>query len=239
VRHASLGPRCPRCFSKPALCLCPQLVPRAGRTAVRVVVHETELHKSTNSGRLLPLLWREASMVVYGHGAPSLPAQPWPEGTRPLVLFPLAGAPTLDTIVDDDPRPFSLVVLDGTWHQANRLRKRFHHARVPFVRLPERERPTLYKLRRGHFGASLSTLEATAAALAILERDDDVEAHLVDGFRRMQDRTLWLRGAIDADDVYGGLPAGLQRHTVNGPAAAAAPQHDGDDGDIDDATAGA
>ncbi len=204
------------------LCLCPHLVPRAGRTAVRVVVHETELQKSTNSGRLLPLLWRDAALVVYGNGAPALPAQPWPDDTRPVVLFPLAGAPALDTLVDDDPRPFSLLVLDGTWHQANRLRKRFHHARVPFVRLPERARPTLYKLRRGHFGASLSTLEATAAALAILEGDDDVEAHLVDGFRRMQDRTLWLRGALDADDVYGGLPAGLQRHTINQPQADAA-----------------
>jgi DTW domain-containing protein YfiP len=200
------------------LCLCPALAPRAGRTNVRVVVHETELLKSTNSGRLLPLLWRDAALVVYGNGAPPLPEHPWPDGTRPLVLFPLAGAPTLDAVVDDDPRPVTLLLLDGTWHQANRLRKRFHHGHVPFVRLPPRTGPSLYRLRRGHFDASLSTLEAAAAALSILEHDATVEDHLVDGFRRMQDRTLWLRGALNADEVYGGLPAGLQRHTVNQPS---------------------
>jgi hypothetical protein len=236
VRHTSIGPRCPRCFMKPVLCLCAQLVPRAGRHHVHVVIHEVELTKSTNSGRLLPLLWRDAGLVVYGNNAPPLPDRFWPDDTRPLVLFPLAGAPTIDSVVDEDPRPFSLIVLDGTWHQANRLRKRFHHARVPFVRLPERTRPTLYRLRHGHFGASVSTLEAAAAALAIVERDAGVEEHLVDGFRRMQDRTLWLRGAIGADDVYGGVPAGLMRHAVNAAGASvtsgatdAADDHDDDD----------
>jgi DTW domain-containing protein YfiP len=228
---------------KPVLCLCAQLLARSGKHHVHVVAHETELMKSTNSGRLVPLLWRDASLVVYGNGAPSLPERLWAEQARPVVLFPLAGAPTIDTLVteagtrgddDGDPRPFAVIVLDGTWHQANRLRKRFHHARIPFVRLPDHARPTLYRLRQGHFGASMSTLEAAAAALAILERDDGVYEHFVDGFRRMQDRTLWLRGVIDADDVYGGVPEGLLRHAINAPTederhlAADDRQHDDD-----------
>lgn len=217
---------------KPLLCICAQLTPRAGTHHVHVVAHEIELMKSTNSGRLVQLLWRDASLVVYGNGAPNLPERFWGEATRPLVLFPLAGAPTIDTVIDDDPRPFSVIVLDGTWHQANRLRKRFHHARVPFVRLPELARPTLYRLRQGHFGASMSTLEAAAAALAILERDDGVYDHFVDGFRRMQDRTLWLRGVIGADDVYGGIPPGLLRHAVNAPANGA--HADVDEGESED-----
>jgi DTW domain-containing protein YfiP len=231
---------------KPALCLCAQLVPRATRTAVRVVVHESELWKSTNSGRLLPLLLGNATLVPYGNGRPDLPPELWPANTRPVVLFPLEGAPTVDTVVrNEDPndvgandttdassngtkdslsvghdrRPFTLIVLDGTWHQANRVRKRFHHLRVPFVRLPDTDEPSLYRLRRGHFGSSLSTLEAAARAVAILEGDPTVAEHLVDGFRRMQDRTLWLRGALAADDVYGGLPAGVQRHAVSAGAS--------------------
>jgi DTW domain-containing protein YfiP len=230
---------------KPLLCLCAQLTPRAGRHHVHVVAHETELMKSTNSGRLVPLLWRDASLVVYGNGAPTLPEHFWGEGTRPLVLFPLAGAPSIETViapahdagVDDDPRPFSVIVLDGTWHQANRLRKRFHLLRVPFVSLPEPARPTLYRLRQGHFGASMSTLEAAAAALAILERDESVYDHFVDGFRRMQDRTLWLRGVLGADDVYGGIPAGLLRHAVNARPSGPQGDHDADEADdvVDDA----
>jgi hypothetical protein len=31
----------------------------------------------------------------------------------------------------------------------------------------------------------------------------------------MVDRTLWLRGELAADDVYGGLPPGVERHDIN------------------------
>ena len=217
MRHMSLDPRCARCFMKPALCLCAVLKRRATRAHVRVVVHEIELQKSTNSGRLVPLLLSNAELVPYGNENSPLPPAPWPASTRPIVIFPLEGAPWLSDLVDDDERPRTLLMLDGTWHQANRLRKRFLTARVPFARLPVDVRPSTYQLRQGHFAGSLSTLEATARALAILEGDADVEAHLLDGFRRMVDRTLWLRGSKDAVDVYGGLPAGITRHGINKP----------------------
>ena len=132
------------------------------------------------------------------------------------MLFPQQGVATVDEIaprLGDEPR--TLIVLDGTWHQANRLRKKFLVAGIPFVRLPDGVKPSTYQLRTGSFGASMSTLEAAARALAVFEGDDAVEAHLVDGFRRMVDRTLWLRGSKDRDDVYGGLPEGLHRHAVN------------------------
>lgn len=215
MRHMSVDPRCARCFMKPALCLCSTLGARLTRSHVRIVVHEIELQKSTNSGRLVPLLLHNAALVPYGNEHSPLPPTPWPEGTRPVVVFPLQGAPLLTDLVDDDPRPRTLIILDGTWHQANRLRKRFLMAHVQFARLPVDNRPSTYRLRQGPFAGSLSTLEATARALAILEQDVDVEAHLLDGLRRMVDRTLWLRGSIDASDVYGGLPPGITRHGIN------------------------
>ena len=204
---------------KPALCLCSALVRRPTRAHVRVVVHEVELEKSTNSGRLLPLLLQQAQMVSYGGNVPLVePRSICPPGTRPVVLYPALGAPTIDAFVKPDEPPPCLIVLDGTWHQAARLRKRFLVERIPFARLPDDARPSHYHLRQGHFAQSMSTLEAAARALAILDGDDDVdtgiEAHLVDGFRRMVDRTLWLRGSKDASDVYGGLPAGVMRHDI-------------------------
>ena len=214
---------------KPALCLCAVLSLRATRHHVRVVVHDIELQKSTNTGRLLPLLLQQAALVPYGGRHPPLSTSLWPAGTRPLVLFPITGAPELPALLDDDPTPRTLIVLDGTWHQANRLRKRFHLARVPFARLPVDARPSTYQLRNSQFAGSLSTLEAAARALAILEGDADVEAHLVDGFRRMVDRTLWLRGSKAGVDVYGGLPAGVTRHGINRTAA-----DDDDDDSADD-----
>jgi DTW domain-containing protein YfiP len=216
VRHASFDPRCPTCFMKPALCLCGVFRRRPIRCHVRVVAPDTELQKSTNTGRLLPLLLEQTEIIVHGGPHhPSVSARLWPEGTRPVVLFPLEGAPTIDAFVDARKPPVCLIVLDGTWRQANRLRKRFLVERVPFARLPDDAHQSLYALRHGHFEGSRSTLEATARALAILEGDEAVFEHLIDGFRRMVDRTLWLRGELGPDEVYGGLPPGVERHDIN------------------------
>lgn len=205
---------------KPALCLCAVLVQRPTRTRVSVVVHDVELQKSTNSGRLIPLLLSNAALVPYGGPHVPLDVERVFAGQRAFVLFPQQGVATVDDVAArlkaaGDTGPTTLIVLDGTWHQANRLRKRFLVAGIPFVRLPDEVRPSTYQLRTGSFGTSMSTLEAAAHAVSVLEGDAAVEAHLVDGFRRMVDRTLWLRGDLGRDDVYGGLPDGLHRHAVN------------------------
>ena len=200
---------------KPALCLCAELSARASRSHLRVVVHDTELQKSTNSGRLLPLLLEQGASVGYGGRHPVLNPICWPEGTRPVVLYPLQGAPLITSFVDDNKPPVCLIVLDGTWRQAARLRKEFLVHKVPFAQLPHDAGSDLYQLRHGHFAGSRSTLEAAARALAILENDDDIERHLHRPFRMMVSRTLWLRGSIDAADVEGGIPAGVMRHDIN------------------------
>jgi DTW domain-containing protein YfiP len=186
---------------------------RALATAVRVVVPHSELLKSTNTGRFLPLLLQDAPLVTWGAEQPPLPETFWDPAKPPLVLFPVAGAPEL-------PRkplpPRTLIMLDGTWRQASRLRRRFHVAGVPFFRLPVDSRPSIYRLREGAFAGSLSTLEAAARALAILEDDATIEEHLLTPLRVHVDRTLWLRGTIAADAVFGGLPPGVSRHGING-----------------------
>jgi DTW domain-containing protein YfiP len=88
------------------------------------------------------------------------------------------------------------------------LRKRFASQNVPFAAAPSLE-PSIYKLRSEPHEGGMSTLEAIARSLAVLE-DVDV-APMLDAFRVFQDRTLWMRGAIDRDDVYGGVPEGLLR----------------------------
>lgn len=203
---------------KPALCLCTELVPRPTSSHLRVVAHDFELEKSTNSGRFLPLLLERGAIVAYGGRHPKLNPRCWPDGTRPVVLYPAQGAPLISSFVDANKPPVCLIVLDGTWHQARRLRKDFAVAGVPFAQLPPDDDDTpesVYSLRTGHFEGSRSTLEAAARALAILERDRDVEEHLLRPFRMMVSRTLWLRGSVDAGDVVGGLPEGVQRHDIN------------------------
>jgi DTW domain-containing protein YfiP len=216
---------------KPALCLCAVLVPGPSKSHVRVVIHDVELQKSTNTGRLLSLLLNNASLVPYGGPNPPLNVRCWPEGTRPVVLYPAQGAPLISSFVDPSKPPVCLIVLDGTWHQARRLRRDFLVERIPFAQLPPDEGSSVYQLRHGHFEGSRSTLEAAARALAILEGDDEAEQRLLRPFRQMVSRTLWLRGTIGAADVEGGLPPGVQRHDINtrGFADAAAPEAAVDD----------
>ena len=92
---------------------------------------------------------------------------------------------------------------------------RFLQAQIPFARLPPDDDVSHYHLRQGHFEGSRSTLEAAARALAIIERDESIYLHLVNPLRQMVDRTLWLRGSLEPDAVYGGLPPGVSRHSIN------------------------
>lgn len=107
--------------------------------------------------------------------------------------------------------PVRLVVPDGTWRQAAKMTKRIAWiADLPRVSLPPGDETT-YRLRSEPKDGGLATLEAIARAFAILE-GEHVEAQLSDVFRRMVDRTLYSRGQIGRDDVYGGVPDKVRRH---------------------------
>jgi len=62
-------------------------------------------------------------------------------------------------------------------------------------------------LRSENREGGLATLEAIARALRILEPEGEaIEAAMLDVFRIMVDRTLWLRGQLSDEQVTGGLP---------------------------------
>jgi DTW domain-containing protein YfiP len=115
---------------------------------------------------------------------------------------------------DRDPRPVALVVPDGNWRQASRVRNRVPRLRdVPCVSLPAGE-PSVYRLRFEAHPAGLATLEAIARALRVLERENGpaVERALLAPFNAMVDRTLWSRGDLRDHEVAGGIPTGALRH---------------------------
>lgn len=205
----STDPRCDRCFLKPSLCMCDRMPRIETRTRTVVVMHKGEHQKSTNTGRLAHRCLPHSDLVLYGDRAQRLPERVWADDETPVVLFPVAGAQPIGDFVDTArTKKLALIVLDANWRQAGRLRKRFASQNVPFAAAPSLE-PSIYKLRSEPHEGGMSTLEAIARSLAVLE-DVDV-APMLDAFRVFQDRTLWMRGAIDRDDVYGGVPEGLLR----------------------------
>jgi DTW domain-containing protein YfiP len=102
-------------------------------------------------------------------------------------------------------------VPDGTWRQANKARRRVEGlAELPCAALPQAVRSS-YRLRHDRRLDRVSTIEAVALALRILEGPAAAEP-LERIFRIMVDRTLWTNGRIASGEVTGGIPAGVRPH---------------------------
>lgn len=206
-RRDNRAHRCPKCLMHVGLCVC-ALVPRIEtRTRLALVIHHTELRKPTNTGHLAAACLVNSEIHVRGlDRTPSAPID-W-EGRTPLLLFPHEGEAEPLEPVDG---PVTLVVPDGNWRQASKVR-----ARVPglknmrCVTLPPGP-PSIYRLRLEAHPTGLATMEAIARAMGILE-GPEVRARLEQVFLTMVERTLWARGMIATEAVTGGIPKGATRH---------------------------
>ena len=134
------------------------------QTATQVVIvrHHSEHDRASNTGRLahraLP------NSVVIEHGAPHLPtALPPLDGA--WVLYP-GGAPLTSAPV---PLPKQLIVLDATWSQARKMFQKLSALRgLPLLTLPIAPMPAA-RLRASPGPGQVSTIEAIARALRLLE----------------------------------------------------------------------
>lgn len=188
------GPRCGGCGLRASLCLCAELAPISVRTRVVLLVHRAEIRKSTNTGRLVARLLEGAELRVRGEQGERTRA-PLPEGRR-LVLYPHPGARILSP---DDARGERAVLLvpDGNWTQARRTFRRDPDARgAEPVALPKGA-PTRYTLRRHPHAETVSTLEAVARALGVLE-GPEVELRMMQAFDAFVTRSLHAAGRLGA-----------------------------------------
>jgi len=194
------------------LCVCVLFPdpPLETRTRLVLFIHRYEDRKPTNTGRLAAECLAGSEVRVRGHeDRPCAPFIAAP-GTRPLLLFPDDDAIPLDHL-PSSPEPVTLIVPDGTWRQARRVRSRVPGLdAVPCVALPAGESSS-YGLRSEPRPGGLATIEAIARAFDLLE-GPHVRAALERVFRAMVERTLWSRGMIDAAAVTSGIPEGVERH---------------------------
>jgi DTW domain-containing protein YfiP len=105
-------------------------------------------------------------------------------------------------LLAQDPRPVTLIVPDGCWREGRRQDGRTDELqgieRVTIAPGP----PSRYRLRSQTDPRRLSTLEAVARALEVLEgeRGPEVRSALEATLDLIVDRTLRLRGAVDLLD---------------------------------------
>jgi DTW domain-containing protein len=162
-RAAKLASRCPRCLHLPQWCLCDEVPTVQTRTRVILVRHYREVTRSSNSGRLAALALPNSELL--DHGAPGTPATlldaAMLEGAA--LLFP-GGEP----LSAANP-PAKLIVLDATWSQARRMRRKVRGLeRIRTVSIPSAptDRP---RMRASPGEGKVSTIEAIAYALGELE----------------------------------------------------------------------
>lgn len=219
IRDLTADPlRCSRCRLHTDLCACDVLVPLPVATELVVVAHRYEVRKPTSTGRLAVLCLQGARLCLRGrHGTPDDPVT-WSPGRTPLLLFPCREARPLDAwgaAAGEAGRPVTLIVPDGTWGQAKRVRRRVPGlANVPVVRLSEAAADRL-RLRRPDQPGRLATLEAIALAYGILE-GPLAEAHLMRAYRTVVERALWSNGRLSSHNLTTPLPAGARQ---DGPVA--------------------
>jgi DTW domain-containing protein YfiP len=154
--------RCARCLQP--ICICAVIPIITTRTRVIVLRHFSETNRSSNSGRLAHLALPNSEMI--DHGVPHAPIDPtrlaqpgtwlvFPEGE------PWQAAPS--------PPPERIIILDATWAQARRMRQRAPGLRgMPVLNLPAAIAPAA-RLRAAPAPGLVSTIEAIARALRLLE----------------------------------------------------------------------
>jgi DTW domain-containing protein YfiP len=196
------------------LCIC-ALVPRlATRTRLELIVHCREERKPTNTGQLAARCLERSNISIVGDRDRPLELAPMTADDQAVLLFPADDAVPITQFAASE-RPIVLLVPDGTWRQASKMRKRIPGlVAVPCVTLPETG-PSNYRLRAEVHAGGLATFEAIARALCILEGEagPQIEAAMLAVFRVMVERTLWLRGALRDDEVTGGIPpAAIERN---------------------------
>ena len=140
-------------------------------TRIALVQHCREVRNPSNTGRLARLMFPNRRQYERGHrGAPADLSDLNEPGRRLWVLYPSDDAEVLSRdLVDENDRPITLAVPDGTWAQTRRAVRRESVLREARHVSPPPGPPTRYRLRSEHVSGGLATAEAVARALGVIE----------------------------------------------------------------------
>jgi DTW domain-containing protein YfiP len=198
--------RCPLCEIHRSLCFCDQVPELKTNTQVEVIVHVREKNLTSNTPRLAArVLPGSLNLRTYGaKEGDHLPILDWKsdERFRLAILFPSETAVELSSEwVAQDKRPVRLIVPDGNWIQAGKIPKRIPGlSEIQAVKLPLGA-PSRYRLRHTPREGGLSTFEAIARALEILEPGFGIQEKMEHLFDVMVERRLLQRGKLHPSEL--------------------------------------
>jgi len=184
---------CERCRRPQSTCYCAFLPSLPTDTKVVVLQHPRERDMSIGTARMAHLClpnselhvgvdWERSAALHRALSDPTRPA---------MLLYPSADA--LDIGQLPERHPMTLVVVDGTWANAKKMVKQnpilTALPRVAF----QPPKPSEYRIRREPKPHCVSTVEALAHVLGVLEGQPDRFTQLLEPFRRMIDRQIELK----------------------------------------------
>lgn len=194
-RRAGHVNRCPKCRVNVQLCACEDIKPFAIETQVSLVVHVREVKLTSNTAQFAQMMLpSNAEVVIRGRMNEKFDGSPLLDKPgRPLFLYPHEDALELnEDFKKKFPGPYHLIIPDGNWQQARKVRQREEaFTTLPAVKLP----PGIlaeYGLRKAQHAEWVSTYEAMAHALGILE-GPEVTQKLMAFFRAWVSKTQKAR----------------------------------------------
>jgi len=188
--------RCEHCQRPVSHCLCTYISQIPNRTRVLVLQHPDEARHPLNTARLAVSGLANAQMLV-GERFPQLDGIIASAG-RALLLFPSKEeCPLQMAATSDEAEPSLLIVPDGTWRKARKIiSENPVLGTLPRFCLPPGE-PSEYRIRKTREPGAVSTIEAIARSLSILEPAQSFE-RLLTPFKALIEQQVQAMG----EDVY-------------------------------------
>ncbi len=209
---------CDDCLIPRAFCVCGVMDPITVSSRVTVVVHYSDVTRKSNTGRLIPSVLTNSEVLIRGtrHEPLDIMRAVQPRYNN-LVLYPSADSIPLTTdFLKNNTLPVNLIVPDGNWNQAGKMEKREKKiAHLQRVHL-EISKPSRYRLRTAAHENWISTFEAIARSLGIIE-NPEIQQRMEYFFEVFVERMLYLKGRLALEDVTGGITRQMleQFHTDN------------------------
>ena len=184
-----MRPTCRRCLRPSAFCVCRDLGPIASRTRVVLLQHPREARVAICSAWLTRVALANVELHRGFRFDADARVREVVSSPGAVLLYPGPGAVPVSSLVDAPP-PF-LVVVDGTWVQAEKmLAANPAVAALPRLSLIPDRASGYQALRREPAPHCLSTIEAVACALGAIERDEARFEPMRSAFRAMVERQL-------------------------------------------------
>lgn len=199
IARGANATRCPSCLMAAFACFCDQRVVSQSPIHFTLLYHYTEIHKPTNSGRLIADLFpQQTDAYIWSRTTPddALLERLQSFAGNNVILFPatekreLAGTHLLD--LPQSQKPLNVIVLDATWRLASKM---LHQSRwldaIPTFAINE-EAIRSFKVRHAKHDNQFATAEVAAMLLAQANAEQQSQA-LARYYQTFNDHSMWSR----------------------------------------------